>query len=120
MAHAQFQGVRGERDNGRRCRREGGYMGHTIVKFEGRGCSGRHEGPNTVTTTQKEKKEERGKNKKTTKKRKRSPEETKSKKTKFFFAFGITLPRSPSLPKRTLGLPFEPQTRPDSGFPAGV
>ncbi len=49
-----------------------GYMGHTIVKFEGRGCSGRHEGQNTVTTTQKEKKEERGKNKKTTKKGKDS------------------------------------------------
>ena len=46
----------------------GGYMGHTIVKFEGRGCSGRHEGQKRVTTTQKEKKEERGKNKKTTKK----------------------------------------------------
>ena len=36
VAHAQFQGVRGEPDHGRRCSRGGGYMGHTCVKFEGR------------------------------------------------------------------------------------
>jgi hypothetical protein len=41
-------------------------------------------------------------------------------KKPFFLSIGSTLPRPPSLPKRLLGLPFGPQTRPDSGYPSDI
>jgi len=62
-------------------------------------------------------KRERGGGREEQKNSKISAQKTKSKKNNFFPTFGSTLPRPPSLPKRPLGLPFGPQTRPDSGYP---
>ena len=91
-------------------------MGHTSMKFGGRGFSGRHEGQRRVNTTQNEKEEERKKIQKTNKNRKKSAEKTKSKKTKIFLAHGRSLTRPPGLPGRSQSPPFEPNKRPDSGF----